>query len=207
MSYFIRSAIAGALAAGLLTSGAAFADEGDWMVRGRLLYADFDNQNKDNLLAPAEVKAESKWMPELDITYFFTPHFATELVLSVPQKHNIELTGVGNIGSIKELPPHLMVQYHLPVGDFKPYVGVGVNYTRFWGVDLLNGAVDIKRSSWGPSLQLGLDYKIAPQWYLNADIKYTWMDTEVYLRTANNMTVDKLKLDPWLLSFGVGYRF
>ncbi len=208
MSYIIRSAVAGALVAGLFASGAAMAaEEGNWMVRGRAAYVDFSNSNSDNLLAPSEVKVQSKWIPELDITYFFTPNIATELVLTVPQSHDVELTGVGNIGSLKELPPHLMVQYHFPMGDFKPYVGAGINYTRIWNVDLLEGAVDVKRDSWGASLQVGMDYKLAPQWYLNVDAKYTWMATDVYLRPANNATVTKLNLDPLILSLGVGYRF
>ncbi|MCL2657872.1 MAG: outer membrane beta-barrel protein [Betaproteobacteria bacterium] len=199
----IRSAIAGALAVGLCASSAAFAaDEGNWLVRARATYVDFSNNNSDNVLG-ADVAAQSKWIPEVDVTYFFTQNIATELVLSVPQKHNISLGG-DKIGSLQELPPHLMVQYHLPMGDFKPYAGVGINYTRFWNVDILGGAVDVKRYSWGPSLQLGVDYKIAPQWYLNADIKYTWMNTDVYL---GGNTVAKLNLDPWIMSIGVGYRF
>jgi outer membrane protein len=202
MSYIIRGAIAGALATSLFVSGAALADEGSWMVRGRLTDAEFTNHNSDNML-PGKVEAQSVVFPELDVTYFFTPNLATELVLTYPQKHDITLDGT-KIGSVRELPPHLMFQYHLPVGDFKPYVGVGVNYTHFWNVSILGGAVDVDRNSWGPSLQIGLDYKIAPQWYLNADVKYTWISTDVKVA---GMTVDKLDLNPWILSFGFGYRF
>jgi outer membrane protein len=200
----IRSAIAGVLAVGLCASSAAFAaDEGNWLVRGRATYVDFSNNNRDSQLG-ADVSVESKWIPEVDVSYFFTQNIAAELVLTVPQKHNVELAGVGKIGSLQELPPHLMVQYHLPMGDFKPYAGVGINYTRIWNVDILGGAVDVKRKSWGPSVQIGVDYKIAPQWYLNADIKYTWMSTDVY---AGGATVAKLDLNPWIMSIGVGYRF
>ncbi len=201
MNHVIRSTAAGILAAGLFASGAAIAADGNWMVRGRLTYADFTNNNEDNRLG-SKVEAESIWFPELDVTYFFTENFATELVLTYPQKHDIKLGG-SKIGSLKELPPHLMFQYHLPVGDWKPYVGVGINYTRFWDVDLGPG-IDVDRSSWGPSLQVGVDYKIAPQWYLNADIKYTWMSTDV---KSHGVIVDKLNLDPWIMSIGVGYRF
>jgi outer membrane protein len=53
-------------------------------------------------------------------------------------------------------------------------------------------------------LQAGLDYRIAPRWYLNADVKYMWMDTDVSLNGVRLTTVD---INPWLLSIGVGYRF
>jgi outer membrane protein len=32
-------------------------------------------------------------MPELDISYFFTPNFAAELILTYPQKHDIRSNG------------------------------------------------------------------------------------------------------------------
>ncbi|WP_374401566.1 OmpW family protein [Niveibacterium sp.] len=201
MSSIIRTAIAGAIATSMFAAGAAFAADGNWLVRGRAVSMINDNGNSDNLL-PAEVTASDKWLPDLDISYFFTPNIALEVVLSVPQTHDIELGGT-KIGTVKQLPPHFMLQYHHPMGAFKPYVGLGVNMTRFWDVDLPAG-IDIERTSWGASVQAGLDYEISPQWYLNADIKKTWIGTDV---KAGGVVVDTLNIDPWLIGIGVGYRF
>ncbi len=41
------------------------------------------------------------------------------------------------IGTLKHLPPTLLAQYHFTnFGAFKPYVGAGINYTRFSSVKL-----------------------------------------------------------------------
>jgi outer membrane protein len=201
MSSIIRAAIAGAIVASMGAAGAAYAADGNWLVRGRAVSMINDNDNADNKL-PAEVTASDKWLPDLDISYFFTPNIALELVLSVPQTHDIELGGT-KIGTVKQLPPHLMVQYHFPMGAFKPYVGLGLNMTRFWDVDLPAG-IDIERTSWGASVQLGMDYEISKQWYLNADVKKTWIGTDVLVGGA---AVDTLNIDPWLIGLGAGYRF
>ena len=53
----------------------------------------------------------SKTIPEIDISYFFTPNIAAELILTYPQKHDVTLDG-NNIGTFKHLPPTLSLQYH-----------------------------------------------------------------------------------------------
>lgn len=202
MSSIIKTAIAGAIAAGMFVTGTASAADGNWLVRGRIVSMTNDNTNSDNQLG-AEVTASNKVLPDLDISYFFTENIALEVVLTVPQKHDIELNGA-KIGEVTQLPPHFMLQYHFPMGAFKPYVGAGINYTRFWDVKLDVPGVDIERSSWGGSLQLGVDYALNTQWYLNADVKKTWIATDV---KAAGTTVDTLHIDPWLIGVGVGYRF
>ena len=99
-------------------------------------------------------------MPEFDITYFFTPNIAAELILTYPQKHDVELGGTG-IGSVKHLPPTLTLQYHFnPTGTIRPYVGLGANYTRFSSVDLdagtvLGGSVPLRIDRNGLSIDNG----------------------------------------------------
>ncbi len=72
-----------------------------------------------------------KVIPELDISYYFTPNFAAELILTYPQKHDVRSDGT-KIGTLKHLPPTLLAQYHFTnFGAFKPYVGAGINYSTF----------------------------------------------------------------------------
>jgi outer membrane protein len=151
-------------------AGIAQADEGNWMVRARALHMNPDNGNSGGLNLPIDVKAENKTFPEIDITYFFTPNIAAELILTYPQKHDVDLGGTG-IGSVKHLPPTLTLQYHFnPTGTIRPYAGLGLNYTRFSSVNLdagpvLGGSVPLKidRSSVGFAAQVGADFQIAPQ--------------------------------------------
>ena len=181
------------------TAGAAYAQQdGQWLVRARAVHIDSAN---GGAAGAAGVSINDKWIPEVDVSYFFTPNFAAELILTYPQKHDVRLNG-GKIGSLKHLPPTLLGQYHFTgMGAFKPYVGAGMNYTRFSGVDIAGGALTVKKNSWGPALQLGFDYALDKNWSLNFDVKKVYIDTTV------SSGVGKFKVDPVLVGLGVGYRF
>jgi outer membrane protein len=186
-----------------LTSGAAMAQsqyqqDGKWMVRARAVHLDSSN---GGAAGAAGVSVNDKWIPELDISYFFTPNLAAELILTYPQKHDVRLNGA-KIGTLKHLPPTLTAQYHFTnLGAFKPYVGAGINYTRFSSVDILNGALTVKKNSWGPALQVGFDYALDKNWSINLDVKKVYIDTEV------SGDIGKFKVDPVLVGVGLGYRF
>ena len=183
-----------------MTSGAAMAQQqdGNWQVRVRAVHLDSAN---NGAAGDVGVSINDKMMPELDISYYFTPNFAAELILTYPQKQDVRLNGA-KIGSLKHLPPTLLAQYHFTnLGAFKPYVGAGINYTRFSNVDILGGALDVKRNSWGGALQAGFDYALDKNWSLNFDVKKVYIDTTV------SGGIGKFKIDPVLVGVGVGYRF
>ena len=190
-----------------LPAMAADADgQGNWMVRMRATYLDMANKSDPvgGIGASDRVTVNNKWIPELDVTYFFTPHIAAELVLTVPQKQDVYLDG-NRIGSFKHLPPTLLLQYHFrPEATWRPYVGAGLNFTRIWGADIAGGAMSLDRWSVAPALQIGMDYRLTRNWFLNADVKKVWLSSDV---TAGGVKVSEAKLDPWLFSVGVGYRF
>lgn len=177
--------------------------EGSWLVRARAVDVLFDNGQSDTVKA-LDVKAKDRWIPEADITYFFTKNIAAELVLTWPQNVNIN-AGSTKIGQIKALPPSLLVQYHFTdLGAIKPYVGVGVNYTRFYNThNFINGA-NIDKDSFGLVGQVGLDYVIDKNWSVNIDAKYVQMNTDVHLGATK---LGKLDLNPVTVGIGVGYRF
>ena len=195
--------LAAVLAPGLASAQSALATEGPWLVRVRATYLLNDNGNSPTL-ALGQVEVKDRWIPEFDVSYFFTDNIAAELVLTWPQKMDVTLDGTG-VGSVKALPPTLLLQYHfMPNDTFRPYVGAGVNYTSFSSRDFSIPGLNSSSSSWGPAVQAGFDVQIAPRWYLNADVKYVWMDTDVTLNGSRLTTVD---VNPWLLSIGIGYRF
>lgn len=187
-----------------LLSGAAFAQEttqGPWMVRARAVH--LNSANGDG--TPLGLSINNKWMPEFDISYFFNKNVAVELVLTVPQKHTLHSSVLGrDIGTLKHLPPTLMAQYHFDTNGFKPYVGAGINYTRFSSVDVLGGAASIDKNSWGPALQVGVDIPLTGNMYLNFDLKKVYIRTDVYAGGANLGT---FKVDPLLAGVGLGWRF
>ncbi|PWW46389.1 OmpW/AlkL family protein [Melaminivora alkalimesophila] len=193
-----------------LTSGAALAQstpsEGPFMVRVRAV--NLDSANKDG--TGLGLSVNDKLIPELDVSYFFTPNIAAELILTYPQKHKLRADGLGQIGSLKHLPPTLLLQYHFTnFSGFKPYVGAGVNYTRFSSVRFdpaVQAALQpsIDKNSWGGALQLGVDIPLSKNMYLNLDVKKVFIGTDVHSAGAK---VGKFKVDPLLAGVGLGWRF
>ena len=202
---FMQLAFAALAAIPALASAQASADRGDWLVRLRATYLQSANKDSTGL----DLSINDKTLPELDITRFFTPEIAAELVLTYPQKQTISAGGAA-IGSLKHLPPVLSLQYHFTqLPGWRPYVGAGVNYTRFSDVHFDDATTDalhpsIKRNSFGAALQAGLDVPIADGWLLNADVKKAQIATDV---SAAGTKVGTFKVDPWLFSLGVGKRF
>ena len=189
-----------------LTSGAAFAQQAEspWLVRVRAVHLDSANKDSTGL----GLSVNNKTIPEVDITYFFNKNVAAELILTVPQKHDLRSNGT-NIGSLKHLPPSLLLQYHFDAPGFKPYVGVGVNYTRFSSVRFdpavaaaLNPSID--KNSWGGALQVGVDIPLQKNLYLNFDVKKVYIKTDVFAGGAKQGT---FKVDPVLVGVGLGWRF
>lgn len=212
---FQRSALALVVAAGLAAPMFAQAQSfkaGDLLVRARVV--NIDTANKDSIDA-ADIKVSKKTIPEVDFTYFLSPNLAAELILTYPQKHdisaNIPTLGVnGEIGSVKHLPPTLTLQYHFTdFGAVKPYVGAGLNYTRFSSVDLPQGtalgSLTIDKNSFGLALQAGVDYVIDGKWSVNFDVKKVQIRTDLKSGAAGNL--GKIKIDPLLIGVGVGYKF
>lgn len=116
-------------------------------------------------------------------------------MLTYPLSHDVKVGG-NDIGSVKRLPPSLLLQYHFtPKSTFKPYVGAGLNYTHFSSVDLDIPGVEIDRHSFGVAWQVGVDIRLAKQWYLNFDVH------------VNGAKLTTLEVDPLPYNVGIGYRF
>jgi outer membrane protein len=204
-----RIAVAAVLAALNLTGFAtsnAVAQESPWLVRVRAVHLDTADKSDPvgGTGASDRLTVSNKTIPEFDVSYFFTPNLAAELVLTYPQKHDVYLDGA-NIGTFKHLPPSLLVQYHfMPEKSFKPYVGAGINYTILSKVHLLNGAASLEHDSVGLVLQAGADYAIDKQWSLNFDVKKAQIRSDVMIGGAK---ASRVKVDPLMIGVGVGYRF
>jgi len=186
------------------------ADDDPWEARLRGVYLDPANKS-DAIpgLAPKNaIHINDKWLPDLDFEYFFTPHWSTELVLTYPQTQTVSVSGT-SIGTFKHLPPVLTAKYDfLPDHDFQPYIGAGVNITIISDVNLAVpgvGELKLNSTSVGPAAQAGFDYKLQKHWYLNADVKWFKLGSDVDL--AGGTRVSTVHIDPFLFGIGIGYRF
>ncbi|MEC5162107.1 MULTISPECIES: OmpW/AlkL family protein [unclassified Janthinobacterium] len=189
-----------------LFAGQAMAQQSPWLVRARAVH--LNPADKSDPIAGVGrsdlLSVSSKTIPEVDISYFFTPNIAAELVLTYPQKHDVMLDG-SKIGTFKHLPPTLSMQYHfLPDAQLNPYLGAGINYTNISKVKLLNGAAELEHNSWGLAVQAGVDFKLDKNWSLNLDIKKVQIRSDVMI---GGQRVSAVKIDPLLIGVGVGYRF
>ncbi len=168
-----------------------------------------------------DAEVSDRFIPTATLTYFLNKNLALELFCCF-SKHHIDLKAppafAGLSGKVADawiFPPALTLQYHFDgMGAFKPYVGVGAQWIHFFNEktgDNTLGATSVSMSdAFGVTVQAGFDYQLGGGWYLNADIKKSWLDTKA---TWHNSTVTggnivaKADLDPLTISAGVGYRF
>ncbi len=191
---------------------AARAEAGDVLVRVRGLYVLAPN-DKSTALRPSVVRVKDDVVPEIDFSVFLTDNLALELIAATT-RHRVNLRSAGQpdvgLSKVSLLPPTLTLQYHLPLKNgFKPYAGVGVNYTIFYDSKLLPGAplAEIHyKDRFGWALQAGFDYTLGDSpWFVNADVKRIFLKTKV--KTTGGALVTPVNIDPWIFGLGIGYRF
>src|SRR3990167_1101206 len=84
-----------ALALALITaSSVSSAEDSPWLVRFRALNLDMDSQSSGEVLPADAISVNDKVIPDINISYFFNPNWAAELVLTIPQEHDVEVEGL-----------------------------------------------------------------------------------------------------------------
>ncbi|MBV1885693.1 MAG: outer membrane beta-barrel protein [Parvibaculaceae bacterium] len=205
----MKYSLAGLLTSSAIVTGAmidsARADEDSpWLVRVRAVAVVTDVDASVTGLS-GTVDIDNDVIPELDITYFFSDHWAAELVLGT-SNHDVTATAGVDLGDVWLLPPTLTLQYHfMPKAQFRPYVGAGVNYTIFYGAD--SGAVASIEydNAFGFALQGGMDYDLGDNWVFNVDVKKIWLSTDASIN--GGAVTAEVDIDPWFFGTGIGYRF
>lgn len=189
---------------------AANPQAGDFVLRARAIHISPDESS--NRLSPVGGKAEvgNSTVPELDLSYFFTPNLAVE-VIAATSKHDASgknIPGLGTIdaGSTWVLPPTVTLQYHFTdFADFKPYVGAGVNYTMFYN-EKAGAAGSMKiDDALGLALQAGVDVPLDDRWSWNLDVKKLFVKADA--SWSGGAIRSDMRLDPWIIGTGIGYRF
>jgi len=143
----------------------------------------------------------------------FTPQIGLEFVLGVPPRLKAKATGsVAFLGddvlSAKNVAPTLLLNYHFfePGVRFRPYVGAGINYTKFTDVKS-SLAPDVEMgSSTGLALQAGVNYAITKEWGLFASIAKLNVKSKVVAVGATVLTTT-VDFRPLVYSAGVSYQF
>lgn len=163
-------------------------------------------------------KASDNVVPTVAVEYYATPNFSIETICCLTSHH---VTGTGSVAGA-ELVNHVMIlpatvtlKYHLDAGPIRPYVGVGP--TLFIVIDEKPGATartlgvtSVKMSnSLGVALQGGVDIPLNETGMgVSLDAKRYFVKPSAKFFAGNTLALHtKHKLDPWVLSGGVYFRF
>lgn len=215
---------------GLMSTSAVAQTQGDWLLRVGLGHINTDTSSGNLVAGGAEldgyqIDVGNNTRPIVNLTWLATDHFGIELLASWPFEHSIKgdgvLDGTGKLGETKHLPPTLSFQYHfLPNQTFRPYAGLGLNYTIFFDSSTtatLDGALGGPSSmsikdSLGPAFQVGADFDFTDAMFFNVDLRYIQIEADARIRTdlpdGSRLTSRiKADIDPWVISAGVGFRF
>ena len=144
--------------------------------------------------------------PTLTGEYFIADNLGIEVLAALPFKHDINIAGLGRVGSSKHLPPVVSLQYHFNSrGTVSPFVGVGVNYTTFFsektGGALASSTLKLD-DSWGLAAHAGVDFKVGDSGALRVDMRWIDIDSKV---TLDGQKIGSVNIDP--LVYGVAYVF
>lgn len=185
------------------TSSTAMAvEKGDWILRvgGTQVSPKSDNSEI--------VSVDSASSLGINISYMLTNNISLEVLGAYPFEHDIRLKGGGKVASTEHLPPTVSVQWHfMPTNAFKPYVGVGVNYTAFFSTKTygaLEGADLSLGDSWGLAGEIGADVMLGESWLLNLSARFIDIDTKARL---NGDSLGTVEIDPFVYTLAVGYKF
>lgn len=218
-----------AMAFGFASTATAGDPDGNFMIRlqGTGVFTQdhvkslYTSTGADLRAAGFDASVSDVFIPTATLTYFLSKNWAVELFCCF-SKHDVDLkppaAAAALAGKVAEswiFPPALTLQYHVTgLGAFKPYIGAGAQYIAYFnegrGRNTLNASSVSFSDSFGPTVQAGIDISLGGGWYLNADVKKSWLDTKA---TWHNSTVTgsniiaKVDIDPLIVSAGIGYRF
>lgn len=205
------------LAAGLAAAGAlpAFAQDNTVMLGVTRYTTDSQSTGISGIGVPPGADAETGDATTIVLIYerALTPRIGAELVLGIPPRIKARATGsVAFLGddvlSAKNVSPALIVKYYFadPDARWRPYLGAGINYTRFVSIRSTL-AEDVKMSdSVGWALQAGLSYAIDKRWGLFGSVTRLDVETDVVATGATVLTTT-IDFRPVTYNLGAYYRF
>jgi outer membrane protein len=232
-----RLACAGMALAAAMGAGAARADSNSGagdnpnLVALGLYQVSFHVQ-ADDLSGPYTPPGLNVRNPSIDTLYLaymrrLSPHFDVELALGVPPLTHSVAKGPAVVGSVpyngqtiatvRWLAPSALVKYYLfsPDAVLRPYVGLGVNYTRFYsrqvtasGDAISGGPTSLSLPvSVGPVGNLGISWNALDRVAVILSASYSRVDSRLTTDTAGIQRTSHVDFNPLAIVLAVGYRF
>ncbi|KEO61492.1 OmpW/AlkL family protein [Thioclava indica] len=195
------------LAATAMTAAPALAQQAGDITLGFGLHSVMPKSD-NGTLAGGKVEIGDSARPTFTAEYFVRDNLGIELLAALPFKHTVNIGGLGDVGTVKHLPPVLSLQYHFPTNsNFTPFVGAGLNYTAFFSekaTGALAGSTLSLDDSWGLALHAGVDYKVSEHGALRADVRWIDINSDVKLDGAK---IGEVEIDPWVVGVAYVYKF
>jgi outer membrane protein len=177
------------------------------------------NVNVPGLPATTQTKANDNVTPTIAVEYFVTNNISIETIAGMTQ-HDVDATaglpvGAELVSNAKLIPATVTAKYHFDLGGLKPYVGAGPAYF-LWVADdpgaatLPLGVTKTTLSNeLGLALQAGFDLPINDKGLgFSVDVKRYFIDTTAQWFVGNTLAIEtEHKLDPWVISAGLSFRF
>jgi len=179
--------------------------------------------NLPGLPATTQTRANDNITPTIAIEYFISNTISIETIAGITQ-HDVDATaglpvGAELVSNAKLIPATVTAKYHFDLGPklggVKPYVGAGPSY--FLWVDDDPGAATLPlgvtkntlSNEFGIALQAGFDVPLNDTGLgLSVDVKRYFIDTTARWFVGNTLAIEtEHKLDPWVISAGLAYRF
>lgn len=208
MSRKTLSLLALALAGTLAAPAALAQSAGDWTLAVGVHEVNPDSDNGKLAAGTLPLDIDSSVRPTFAFEYFLRDNLGLEVLAALPFQHDINIDGLGHIGSTKHLPPTVSLQYHFNTqGKVSPLLGVGLNYTTFFSEDTRGGLAGSKLElddSFGVALHAGLDFKVGENGAIRVDVRWMDIDSDVKLDGAKLGTA---KIDPLVYGAAYVWRF
>ncbi|AHD10208.1 OmpW/AlkL family protein [Phaeobacter gallaeciensis] len=195
------SALALSTALAALAGPALAQSQGDWTLGVGI--ANVNPKSDNGTVAGAAATIDDDTALTFTAEYFIRDNIGIELLAASPFEHDISLNGAYT-ATTKHLPPTLSVNYHFPTQTkFKPFVGIGINYTTFFEESSPAGVISLDDSV-GLALNLGADWQISDRGALRVNVRYMDIETDV---TLNGTKIGTAEIDPVTVGFGYVHRF
>ena len=227
----ILSAAIATVSAGLYCAAPALADDSPNSARIGL-YSVFYHVSADNLsgpFVPPGANLDANNVETLYLAYVRTlsSRFDVELAAGYPPLQKTVGKGPATLGSVpydgqviataRWLAPTVLLEYKFLSENsrWRPYIGVGVNYTAFYdrnstaqGNAVSGGPTKLSlTSSVGPAGTAGVAYNIAGHWHAYASYSISKVSTDLTADTAGVIRTTHINFGPQALVVSVGYSF
>ncbi|MFZ7236393.1 OmpW/AlkL family protein [Avibacterium gallinarum] len=213
-----KTLIALGLASLFVATSANAHQSGDVLLRAGGVFVSANSDSHTKTPIDVNLKVSDNAQLGLTATYMLTDNIGVELLGATPFSHKIKANvpaaglNLGQVAKLKQLPPSLYVQYYFLDKDAgsRPYVGAGLNYTRFFSAKSTHAAVtdlQVKKHSFAPVVNAGIDIKLADNLYLNTAMWYTQIKTTARFNALGAAHEVDVKLNPFVFFMGLGYNF